>query len=198
MMRNNQKGSVLIFSLIMLLLLTIVGVSGMQMTTLEEKMSGNYRNHELAFQAAEAALADAENYIEETPFDLTDFQPGCGSDNCFSNTCDGGLCFDGTFPASATPVTSCVRGTTKPWEDWARWADGSGQFRTADALVDISAQARYIIEFRCFIVKDAGENDPDVSVLSPWSLLFRVTALANGGTGDSQVMLQSTYKKIDF
>ncbi|MCF6251350.1 MAG: PilX N-terminal domain-containing pilus assembly protein [Methylococcaceae bacterium] len=61
---KKQAGVVLVVSLIMLLLLTLIGVSGMQSTGLEEKMAGNKRNRNLAFQAAEAALRHAENYIE--------------------------------------------------------------------------------------------------------------------------------------
>jgi type IV pilus assembly protein PilX len=56
----HQSGVVLIVSLIMLLLLTIIGTVGMQTTSLEEKMAGNSRDRNLAFQAAEAALRAGE------------------------------------------------------------------------------------------------------------------------------------------
>jgi type IV pilus assembly protein PilX len=56
----HQSGVVLIVSLIMLLLLTIIGTVGMQSTSLEEKMAGNSRDRNLAFQAAEAALRAGE------------------------------------------------------------------------------------------------------------------------------------------
>lgn len=48
---KNQKGAVLAISLIILLLMTIIGVSAMQGTTLQEKMAGNLRDYNLAFQA---------------------------------------------------------------------------------------------------------------------------------------------------
>ncbi|MCD2449274.1 PilX N-terminal domain-containing pilus assembly protein [Methylicorpusculum oleiharenae] len=57
---KQQSGVVLVVSLIMLLLLTLVGVTGMQTTGLEEKMAGNMRDKNLAFQAAESALKVAE------------------------------------------------------------------------------------------------------------------------------------------
>ena len=59
----SQSGVVLVISLIMLLLLTLIGVTGMQTTSLEEKMSGNLRDKNLAFQAAESALRAAENSL---------------------------------------------------------------------------------------------------------------------------------------
>ena len=53
---STQNGSVLLISLVILLVLTIVGVSAMRNTTLEEKMAGNMRDKGLSFQAAEATL----------------------------------------------------------------------------------------------------------------------------------------------
>ena len=61
---NRQKGAALVTSLIILLMLTLMGVAAMQTTTLEEKMAGNLRNENLAFQAAEAALRAGEAYLQ--------------------------------------------------------------------------------------------------------------------------------------
>ncbi len=56
----HQAGVVLVVGLIMLLLLTLIGVTGSQVTNLEEKMAGNSRDYNLAFQAAESALRAGE------------------------------------------------------------------------------------------------------------------------------------------
>ena len=52
---NAQKGIVLISSLIMLLVMTMIGVSAMRGSALEERMSANDMNHNKVFQAAESA-----------------------------------------------------------------------------------------------------------------------------------------------
>jgi type IV pilus assembly protein PilX len=62
---NKQSGVVLVVSLIMLLLLTLVGMTGTQVTSLEEKMASNNRDQNLAFQMAEIALRGGEAKIEE-------------------------------------------------------------------------------------------------------------------------------------
>lgn len=206
-MQHKQQGSVLIISLVLLLLLTMVGVTGMNMTSLEERMSGNFRDHEMAFQAAEAALVEAENFIENTNLTTTDFytNPACTSTNCFKSDCtggsingnSGGLCFTGTFTVSSEPVNSCELDGTRPWEDMNRWSNPA-QYADADTLTNLSSEAKYIIEFRCFTVRDDTNASADPALLAQWALLFRITALANGGSGDSRVMLQSTYKKLDF
>lgn len=59
-----QKGAVLIVSMIILLVMTMIGVTAMQTTTMEERMAGNMRDQNFAFQAAEVALRDAEDFIE--------------------------------------------------------------------------------------------------------------------------------------
>jgi type IV pilus assembly protein PilX len=56
----HQSGAILIISLIMLLLVTIIGVTGSQVTGMEERMAGNMREQNSAFQAAEAGLRAGE------------------------------------------------------------------------------------------------------------------------------------------
>ncbi|QJQ94282.1 MULTISPECIES: PilX N-terminal domain-containing pilus assembly protein [Halomonadaceae] len=54
----------LIIAMVFMLLLTMLGLSAMQNTTLQERMAGNQRDHGMAFQAAEAGLREAERLIE--------------------------------------------------------------------------------------------------------------------------------------
>ncbi len=60
----SQRGAVLIVSLLILLILTVIGVSSMQSSTLEEKMASNSRDRNIGFQSAETAMREAETYIE--------------------------------------------------------------------------------------------------------------------------------------
>lgn len=62
---NNQRGAILIIAMIMLLLLTIIGLSSMRGTSLQESMAGNMRDSSLALQAAEAALRKGEGVVSE-------------------------------------------------------------------------------------------------------------------------------------
>ncbi len=50
----------------MLLLLTLIGVTGMQVASLEERMAGNAKDINLAFQAAETTLRGAEKRLSAT------------------------------------------------------------------------------------------------------------------------------------
>jgi type IV pilus assembly protein PilX len=51
----------LVIALIFLVILSLLGASVASNNVLQERMAGNSRNHDLAFQAAEAALRAADN-----------------------------------------------------------------------------------------------------------------------------------------
>lgn len=53
---GGQRGAVLVMGLVLLMVLTILGVSGMNTATLELAMAGNAQFHQEAFQAAETGI----------------------------------------------------------------------------------------------------------------------------------------------
>jgi type IV pilus assembly protein PilX len=61
---HHQQGAALAVSLFMLLILTLIGVSGMRGTILQERMASNTRDRSISFQAAESAVRDAEAFLE--------------------------------------------------------------------------------------------------------------------------------------
>ena len=68
--RSTQTGATLIVGLILLLVLTIVGVSGMNTATMEITMASNMQFQQDAFQAAEDAIDIAigrRDYSTDTP-----------------------------------------------------------------------------------------------------------------------------------
>lgn len=57
--RNAQQGAALVVGLLLLLVLTVLGISGLVMATMELQMAGNQQFQERAFQAAEAGIEQA-------------------------------------------------------------------------------------------------------------------------------------------
>ena len=53
---RRERGAALIVGLVLMMVLTILGVSGMNMATLELTMAGNTQSQEAAFQAAETGI----------------------------------------------------------------------------------------------------------------------------------------------
>lgn len=78
---SNQRGLVLPLVLIFLVVMMLLGTAAIRNVTLEEKMAGNLRNRDLAFQAAEQALRFCENSIQNSvPIPLNVQGPVNGKD----------------------------------------------------------------------------------------------------------------------
>ena len=76
---RKQRGAALVVSLIILLIMTVIGVTSMRGSVLEEKMAGNARQAMVASHAAEASLRAGETWIianVKNPGDLVQFSNG--------------------------------------------------------------------------------------------------------------------------
>lgn len=62
-MYQAQQGAALIIGLLLLLAITLLAVSSMRGTTLQEKMAANLYDRELIFQIAEAGVREAEGIL---------------------------------------------------------------------------------------------------------------------------------------
>ncbi len=61
---GHEGGAALIITLIVLVIVTLLAVASLRGTLLQERMGANLYDRELAFQAAETALREAENAIQ--------------------------------------------------------------------------------------------------------------------------------------
>lgn len=88
---RSQSGAVLYVALIMLVLLALIGVVGMQVAGMQERMSANYQAAVLAFQNAEGEARNAECVLE----DLVNRTSSAGCDptpvGVVSQVCDDGF-----------------------------------------------------------------------------------------------------------
>jgi type IV pilus assembly protein PilX len=71
--RQSQRGAALIVGLILLMVLTVLGVSGMNTATLELTMTSNAQFHQDAFQSAETGI---DIGIERRAFNTIPGSPG--------------------------------------------------------------------------------------------------------------------------
>jgi type IV pilus assembly protein PilX len=174
--RRNQTGIVLFMSLVILLILTILGLSSVQTTSLQERMSRNASDSNLAFQAAESALRDGEDSLD-----------GYGSLTAFDR--DGGT---GTGREAAPDEVP-------NWEavDWSASTDTcTGCIQAETAISGTATQAKYVVEHVKTVLSDSDRlnlNNIGVTTGSGKTDVFRVTAFGVGGTDTARVMLQSTY-----
>jgi type IV pilus assembly protein PilX len=72
---QQQHGAVLVVALIMLMLLSLLALSSVRSSTMEEKMAGNTRDRNKAFQAAEAAVRHCVNQVRLNPVTIATVAP---------------------------------------------------------------------------------------------------------------------------
>lgn len=160
----HQQGATLAISLILLFLATIVGVSTIRSTLLEEKMSDNAQDKSRAFEAAESALIAGENYI----LGLTE-EP---------------------IPSASCSVYPCVQNLYDSLfleeKDNTWWAANSASYSTS--LSEVNSAPRYTVEFVRFVA-----DTPVIGKGTPsGSFYYRVTAKGTGASDNARAVLQTT------
>lgn len=114
---HRQTGSALIIALVFLLLMTVIGVAASRTTTIQERMAGNVRDRNIAFQSAEAALRAGEAELQAATLPQ----------------------FTG---ANGLLLQQPLGGRAAFWNSY-NWAEGS---RTGPAIDGAAAAPRYVIE----------------------------------------------------
>lgn len=194
-----QKGA-LIVALMMLMIISMLGISATHIALTGEKLSRNDRDRHIAFEAAEAALKDAELDIENSPdiarsrSHLFSKHSAIGFPEHGGAVCNGdatgiylGLCRGaepGVAPAWQT-VNFLEDGlTASPTVPYGQF---TGQTFPVGSGSLPSRLPRYIIEL-------FHHNRPGESADKP-TYFFRVTAVGFGARDSTQVALQSFYYK---
>ncbi|MBT9541197.1 PilX N-terminal domain-containing pilus assembly protein [Thiobacillus sp.] len=158
-----QKGVALITGLIFMVVLTLIVLASMRGSILEEKMAGNLRSQNLAFQAAEAGLRAGEQALN-SPVD-----PATGP---------------GYFDVGVVPTGVA---STDDWKtfDWTTAATPGLVYPSVDSV-------QYVIEKLSLRTGTGGNDDLGYTPQSgnPRDGLYRITARATA-SGNAPVILQS-------
>ena len=209
--KRNSRGSTLIISLLFLMVTTLIATGVWRLAMQQESMTGSERDYQIAFEAAEAALRDAElDYFNICARDST--LPNQASACTARVTPISGLQLVGSQNAGDVPPDgSCsstglclgkfeMHGGTKVYEGKPDMTivDGSavptlgkrvtyGQF-TRDPndpnqkIASVAQQPNYVIEAICL---------GGASSAAGCNPIYRVTAIGYGRRADTRVVLQS-------
>ena len=191
---RHEGGAALLIALVLLLAVLIVGVSAARTALDTEKSARNMRDRLIAFQAAEAALADAERDIEGSGGDparaalfaagsAIGFEDGCARG---ANNANLGLCLrtpPGLVPAWLAADLASGDSAAVPYGKFtgAAMPVGSGPL---PALAP-----RYIIEL--MPLARAGEDAGDRA-----ANVYRITSIGFGTRTSTRVVLQAFYRKV--
>lgn len=181
---RRQGGITLPAILIMMFVLAFLALGAMNSSVLQEKMAGNTRDQNVARQAAEAALRDAEQ----------DIQANLGNAG-FSYACTSGLCLPPSMAASG--ATSAPVWQTINWATQSRpygGATGAAPLVGPDNVA-LASQPNYIVELLPQLLPGAGDSACTTCAPPLTGQPYRITVRAYGARSSTVVMLQSTYIK---
>jgi len=127
-----QRGAALIVSLILLIVITLVGLAAVGTTILQNKMTANQYDRQVAFQSAEAALRVAAALIPNNP--------GLIARDCQTG---GTICQANPFTDSGLPSGSIHTVTANPASGSTA---GGNAATTFTASPTAAMQPQYVIE----------------------------------------------------
>jgi type IV pilus assembly protein PilX len=170
---RRQRGAALVVCMLLLLVLTILAIGASQTTRLQERMAGNTRDIDMAFQASEAGLRAAENYLATTPTLPTCVDPTSAS--CY-------VLEQGQFS------TTDLARTDKVW-----WDDNGKPFGTTSTqeVQGVVEEPRYVIEeFQTVTFSlTVGNGVP------PGKTYYKSTAWSPGATDTSHAVVESVFSR---
>ncbi len=167
-----SRGAALVVGLLILLVITIIGLSSMRSTLLEERMAGNLRDRARAFEAAEAALRAAEaSLLNSSP------RPVASA---------GGPVWPADGPDPDT--TNATPWWFEPSVDGSWWSSNA---TPASLSASAPAVPAYVIEELQFVPDGGALNIGQGTQPGRW--FYRITARATGADAATEVLLQTTY-----
>lgn len=184
-----QHGIVLVVAMIMLVIMTILGISSVRNIALEERMSASLHDRSIAIQAAEAALLAGEQDAQNRT-NMDDFDPEATFTNQTPTVVNG---------FAAIPTTQAP-----DWMIGQQWDANSRQLTNTVNLGQLAGTLpRYLIEYRGKAackpppnLDEAARNDcnPPAGESIPATCncyLFRITARSKPANHRAEVILQS-------
>ena len=171
-MKHRQNGATLVVAMLILLVLTVLGIASMQVTRLEERMAGNSRDVNLAFQGAEAGLRDAEERVRGY------------SEFTLPVSCSAAPC--SVWQKNVAPQD--LRDQPLSW--WTTNATEYGVAGTKE-VTEVTRDPLVVVEDLDFVA-DSVASTPAYGHQTGRSF-YRITANSSGASNTAEVVLESTF-----
>lgn len=201
-MRYRHRGISLLIVLVWLVAVSLLAMSALQIGVQDQKAARSYRDREIAFQAAEAGLRDAELDIEDSP-DLhlsrsalfarnstagfpADVDHACqrGISNRYQGLCR--LSVDASVP-SWLQVARPAQGGVDGRDVAVSYGRFTGRVMQTGVGALPAMLPRYLIELMPYRQAGYSAEQPEY--------FYRITAIGFGADVASEVVLQTFYRK---
>ena len=174
-----ERGTALIFALVMLLLLTLLGITAVTTSSLQEKMAGNMRDQHMAQQAGDSILRDGQSWVfNQTDKPTPSCQPGAGP--------SGGIWDSSCLPADAGATGANWWLPPAATDSW--W---SGNGIASSETHPTSQEPRFVVERiqQAPITAEIGKSK------KVYRFYYRTTGWSVGATDSSRGLIQDVFSK---
>lgn len=180
-----QQGAILVVSIVLLLIMSIIGLSAVVSSTLQEKMAFNSQQKTLARYNAESAIRTAEAWLTANVQSQASVAQFNGANGRYSEFAIVGLTNEVPLSADLADISN-----------GALWSNANSvEVNTLSANVQ-SRNPRYAIEF---MGRDKGKAQtvlmkPDDNSVTAFPFIFRITAIGFARDTNVYSVLQSYYR----
>ena len=195
---RHASGIALITAVIMLLVITLLALGGARLALDSKRSSRNQRDFEIAYQAAEAALMDAEFDISSSTakraslflprstagFLAGDCNTGTALPSAFLGLCD-------TSGNAGDPIWNTINWIATTGNKTVEYGTFTGRsFPTGTGLTP-ARKPRYLIEILPDKINGGSASD------SVQRYKYRITAIGFGPNDTTRAIVQSVFRKAD-
>ncbi|MCG7201295.1 PilX N-terminal domain-containing pilus assembly protein [Marinobacter pelagius] len=169
---RHQSGAVLLTSLLILLVLTLLALSGMQGAQLQERMTSAVREGQVALEAAEFAVREGEQYLEDQTVTLGNFGTS------------GGL-----YTRSDAP---------DPMDDSTWDSNASNSIAVSGFPGTLAEQPRFFVEYIGITSSQESPGDLQITNYDDFTggskpLGFRIVGWSSGRSGETRRIVEAYY-----
>lgn len=176
---RRERGAALIFALVMLLLLTLLGITAITTSSLQEKMAGNMRDQYMAQQAGDSILLDGQAWIFNMATKPTPVCPPA-ADRIWDSSC---------LPAAAgASAANWWMTAADAW--WTANGFGSSGSVPSGSIGVVAQDPRYVVEMIQKVSPDAEIGKKRVD-----TLYFRTTGWAVGASNLARSLFQGVFSR---
>lgn len=188
---NDQRGFILITSLLFLVIITLLALSGINSSTLQQKMATNNNDKAASLQSANSALAYAENRILKinVPPALEDKKSCYKFENELAKnvSCDAGAGSDLTIADQSRHLD------TSTWFDEDTWIDWAENDQVQTFAPDTGPKVTYRVTYTQTKAEGGSKSSNDSNDADNM-YYYKITARSMGPDGETPVVTQSVYR----
>lgn len=179
---SRERGTALVFALVMLLLLTLLGITAVTTSSLQEKMAGNMRDQYMAQQAGDSIMFDGQAWISGMTDKPTPFCPPATGPN--------GYIWDSNCLPAAVPGA-----TGANW--WLPVTVNANDVWWQTNGIDSGSSVDYVLQKPRYVVEMIQKVSPDAEIgkLRVDTYYFRTTGWSVGASDYARGLFQSVFTR---